>query len=75
MYGLYLKNSIHFNLCDFFLHFHYFYLETITYSEETAVRRSPSNEKEIKISDLATKVRNIHYFTYHTLFYWKNILW
>lgn len=52
-----------FNLWVFFrILFHYLNLETITYTEDTLASRKTSNEKEIKISDLATKVSNIYIY-------------
>lgn len=53
---LYLPNAL-------FLHSN---LETITYTEDTLVSRNPSNEKEIKISDVATKVRDSRVIFIHT---------
>lgn len=41
----------------------------MSYSEDTLVSRNPANEKELKISDLATKVIKIRVIIQNTVFF------
>lgn len=47
-------------------------LESMTYSEDTLVSRKPTNDKELKISDIATKVKIKNCFQSHWRLEFKN---